>query len=234
MKKESFYDDVLKKLLTILLRETQKKSHVNKSVILREIRNLKLLNTIILKLVNEELVEINNEEIRIVNKRVPIAVKCIEYGVREYEISKYLSWKEFEYFVKNIFESFNYKTYANVHIKFMNRRCEVDIIAFSGRCVFIIDVKHWLKPLGLMRAERISELQHKRSVVFMRKNPFKDFDYEYIVPIIVTLVSQKFLKTKFSIIMPVTCLNNFILEFEKHIDEVPYIRREKVESSCRL
>lgn len=195
---------------------------------LQKIRNLELLDIVVLRLVNEGLVKIIDDKIHIVNKRVQIAIKCIENGVREFEVSKYLSWREFEEFVKSIFEDFNYKTYTNMYIKSMNKRYEIDVVALSKKYTFVIDVKHWLKPLSLKKAERISELQYERAEAFMKGELFKDFNYKYVIPLIVTLVSQKFLKTRFSAIVPVTYLNNFILEFEKHIDEIPYIKRGKI------
>lgn len=219
------YNNALRELLIALLEETQRRRCISKSIMLRKIRNLKLLNMVMLKLVNEGLIKIIDDKIHIVSKRVQIAIKCIENGVSEFRVSKYLSWKEFEDFVKSIFESFNYKTYTNVYIKSMNKRYEIDVVALSKKCVFVVDVKHWLKPLSLKEAERISELQYERAKAFMKGELFKDFNCEYVIPLIVTLVSQKFSKTMFSAIVSVTYLNSFILEFEKHIDEVPCIKR---------
>ena len=72
-----------------------------------------------------------------------VVVEALKHGIPIDVLSKYLTWKDFEYTVQNILENLGYDTLIHQRLKFNGKTYEVDVVAFYGEIVLCIDCKHW-------------------------------------------------------------------------------------------
>jgi len=134
----------------------------------------------------------------------------IRSGKTVEEVLSFISWKEFEEKVEEIFRIHNFKTIRNFRFK-TAKRFEIDIIAEKRDLVFAVDCKQWnkgrykisaLKKAAERNLERAKELQN--TLIGRNKK---------VIPIIITLFDETIYEHNGVFIVPLFKLNSFLLEF---------------------
>ncbi|MCX8187521.1 MAG: restriction endonuclease [Nitrososphaeria archaeon] len=110
-----------------------------------------------------DVVELKEEE------KIDIALKALEQGVDGERISRYLNWAEFEKLVARAFEKAGYQTKWNIRLTQRGRRHQIDLLAYRGHIVLLIDCKHWKRPPPPSATSRMVEIQERRLMALKNK-----------------------------------------------------------------
>jgi len=125
-------------------------------------------------------------------KRLDLIIKALEQGVDGDRISRYLDWAEFEKLVAKIFERAGYQTKWNVKIPQRGRRCQIDLLAYRGNIVLIIDCKRWKRPPPPSAASKMVKAQERRltilrDVLEKQVKGGESFQEVYLIPMVLSL-----------------------------------------------
>ncbi|MEM0481138.1 MAG: restriction endonuclease [Candidatus Aenigmatarchaeota archaeon] len=127
-------------------------------------------------------------------------------------LKKYLenkSWKDFESFIAEVFEIYNFKVSRNVRIKYL-KNIEFDIIAEKRNLIVLVECKKWKKIYS--NEKNLNKVLKK----FKEKiEKFKKYTFKKVVSLII------FLDTKFEpkiideiFVMSIDYLNSFLNTIE--------------------
>lgn len=137
-----------------------------------------------------------------------------------------LDWQEFEIFVEKIFVSFGFETFRNYRLK--KPRMQIDLLAWKNDFAIAVDCKHWKRTVGQASMNRIGQRQVLRAQRVAAEGRFKK-----IMPVILTLRDESLFILKNGLpIVPITRLNDFIINFE--LSEIPLLILESESSQKRL
>jgi hypothetical protein len=142
------------------------------------------------------------------DQRMTLAYYALSLGGRVEDVSRALSWRDFEEFTARIFASNGYD--VETHLVFRRPRFEVDLAARKEDYVVSVDCKHWSKPPSESLLRLIVEEQIERSRLMLRKNQWIGY---IAYPCIVTLQPWREPFYKRVPIVAVNLLNNFLIEF---------------------
>jgi len=128
------------------------------------------------------------------------------------EVLKKYDWKDFESFVEFIFQQHGFETKRN--FRFMRgKRYEMDILA-EREVIICAECKRWKgwhKTSSLLEAARKHEERVKEFINTLKpKKP--------VIPVLITLTDEGFMKEGCVYIIPVWKLNEFLLNFETLTD----------------
>ena len=138
------------------------------------------------------------------------------------KIVRYLSWNDFERYISELLQKFDFQTYVNFRISVNKMRREVDIIAKRDNLILCIDAKHWNKRITQSVLLKIVENQKERCRL-IAKSPYELFkifrdlmyyDNVYLVPIIIELFESKTNFIDGVYVIPWIAINEFLLAFE--------------------
>ena len=138
------------------------------------------------------------------------------------DVSKMLSWSEFEDMASTLLESVGYEVRRRVRLK--EPRCEIDVVAAKEDLALVIDCKHWKKTLGYSTMQRIIEAQINRATALSTTNLSFIKRCNKFLPVILTLYSERPSVVDGVPIVPINLLSNFITEVRGYLDELNVIR----------
>ena len=123
--------------------------------------------------------------------RIRAILRGLEFGVEGKYLAKYLSWKSFEKLIAEILRKAGYSSEWNLTISSREGRIQIDILAYYGNLMLLIDCKHWNRPPPPSAELKILESQERR-IIFLRKLIEKmrfegDLQTIYLVPVVLSL-----------------------------------------------
>ena len=128
------------------------------------------------------------------------------------QVSENVTWQEFERLVSEIFEEHGFTVDVNkVHTKKLDdilKRAQYDIIARKGNKTIVADCKHWNR-----KRNKVSALKNAVEAQIKRCEFFCDKTGEEAKPIIVSLFQEDIKFHNEVPIIPVTSLNDFLLNY---------------------
>ena len=150
------------------------------------------------------------------------AILLCSLGETLEDVSKMLSWSEFEDMASTLLESVGYEVRRRVRLK--EPRCEIDVVAAKEDLALVIDCKHWKKTLGYSTMQRIIEAQINRATALSTTNLSFIKRCNKFLPVILTLYSERPSVVDGVPIVPINLLSNFITEVRGYLDELNVIR----------
>jgi hypothetical protein len=125
-------------------------------------------------------------------------------------VSRYLSWRDFERFCSAILRARGYVVKENVILK--RPRAQVDIVAISEGVSLAVDCKHWSRSLGYSGLTRVVEAQKSRARRLRRSmgglNP--------IASVILVLVDSGARFVAGGAVVPIFALGDFLNNVESN------------------
>jgi len=143
------------------------------------------------------------------------AIDQMKGGASIQEVSRDLSWKNFEDFVSYILTLNGYETVTRHRV---GRRAEIDIISWNNNLALIIDCKHWKKTSKSSLSSIVSK-QIQRSKLLIETNYFKGTRME-LIPTIVTLVEEEGQLYSGVPIVPVQKFDTFLRELDGNLEMI--------------
>ena len=154
--------------------------------------------------------------------KVLASVVALKLGSSIDEVSKVLSWKDFEEFVFTIMTYNGYRVRQNLRLRLP--KIEIDVLAIRDGRGLAIDCKHWHRSVGLSSISKVAEAQTKRAEKLMMSDETKRFNLSYLIPVIVTLYSEQLFVNKVPIV-PIDKFSNFLNELDSILDMILVIKR---------
>ncbi len=126
---------------------------------------------------------------------------------------QFSSWQEFEEFVKNILEHFDFEVEFRKVFR-TDRKYEIDVIAYGKRFILCFDCK-----LYGQKRSRVSSLRREARKHFIRTKEFEKLHKKPCIPIIVTFFDDALLFEEGCIFVPYFKLNNFLNNLDVYLEE---------------
>ena len=131
------------------------------------------------------------------------------------KVSSKLSWQDFESFVSEIAEHYDYITKNDVKVS--KPRVQIDVIASKGSFCIAMDCKHWSKAAGGSGLDEIAKKQAKRAKIFLQSKHGRK--YVVALPAIITLLAGASKSAAGVPIVPISEINSFFENIEGYLDE---------------
>lgn len=144
------------------------------------------------------------------NDRLKTCILAISMGAPVDEISRLLSWQDFESLAAEILKNNGFETERSV--TFTKPRMQIDVVGVKTGIAILIDCKHW-KKMSHSAIESVVKKQIERTKQYLLKEKVRA-----AIPAIVTLYQ---FETKFVNkvpIVPIHQLDSFCEEFYGNID----------------
>lgn len=139
------------------------------------------------------------------------------------KVSTKLSWQDFESFVSEIAEQYNYTARRNVNMS--KPRAQIDVIAVKGSFCIAIDCKHWSKAAGGSGLDEIAKKQARRAKIFLQSKQGKQV--QVVLPAIITLLADSRKSSNRVPVVPVSEINNFFENAEGYLDECLLVTKKR-------
>jgi hypothetical protein len=150
--------------------------------------------------------------------RIKIAILAIKMGCDIEQISKKLTWKDFEALASKILKLSGYKT--AIHVTFSKPRMEIDVVGIKSKFAITVDCKHW-KHGSLAILSFYTKRQIERTKILLVKKS----NISFAIPIILTLHSTKVRFIKGTPIVPITEFKSFLDGIEDNLLEIYVLYR---------
>lgn len=96
------------------------------------------------------------------DERVGVILNALRLGVDASSLARYLDWRGFERLATSLLGEAGYEVEWNVRLLYSGGRMQVDVLAYNGSILLVIDCKRWNRPLTPSAELRIIESQNKR------------------------------------------------------------------------
>lgn len=161
-----------------------------------------------------------SEEVAVFRKgdKMKAALLLCRLGEPIDEVSKSLSWSEFEDFAAELLEGVGYTVRRRIRLR--EPRCEVDVVAAKEDLALVIDCKHWRKAAGAKAMCRVVEAQINRVKALAASNPSFLRGCDKLLPVVLTLYSGGFLLLRGVPIVPINLLSDFVSKIRGYIGEL--------------
>jgi hypothetical protein len=171
----------------------------------------------------ENIARIDGKKVRFEKgARVLSSVSAVKLGSGIDEVSKFLSWKDFEELVSFVMTSNNYRVYRNFRLN--HPRMEIDILAVRDARGLAIDCKHWHHAIGLSGISKIARAQIIRSEELMKSEKAEHLKLSYVIPLIVTLYSERLFLLNGVPVVPIDKFSGLLNELDGILDRILIIR----------
>ena len=150
--------------------------------------------------------------------RIKIAILAIKMGCDTEQISKKLTWRDFEALTSKILKLSGYKT--AIHVTFSKPRMEIDVVGIKSKFAITVDCKHW-KHDSIAILSFYTKRQIERTKILLVKTS----NISFAIPIILTLHSTKVRFIKGTPIVPITEFKSFLDGLEDNLLEVYVLYR---------
>jgi hypothetical protein len=146
--------------------------------------------------------------------RLYAAVVALQMSCDIEQISRYLSWKDFEKLASEVLRSFGYRTRTNVRL--VKPRMEIDLVGTSTDGFTIaVDCKHW-KRSNLSSITNFSQKQVARSERLLKY----DKTISQVVPVMLTLHAESVMFIGRVPLVPIHRFRSFIIDVKGFLPEI--------------
>jgi hypothetical protein len=146
--------------------------------------------------------------------RISAAVLALQMRCDVEQVSRHLSWKDFEKLASELLASFGYSTRTNVW--FVKPRMEIDVVGTgSDGFTIAVDCKHW-KRSNLSSISKFSQKQAARAERLIKY----DKTICQVVPVVLTLHAESLRFVGGVPLVPVHRFRAFILEVKGFLPEI--------------
>jgi hypothetical protein len=146
--------------------------------------------------------------------RISAAVLALKMRCDIEQVSRYLSWKDFEKLASEILISFGYLTRTNV--RFVKPRMEIDVVGTaSAGFTIAVDCKHW-KRSNLSSISKFSQKQVARAERLIKY----DETISQVVPVMLTLHAESVRFIGGVPLVPIHKFRSFIMEVKGFLPEI--------------
>jgi restriction endonuclease len=146
--------------------------------------------------------------------RLYAAVVALQMSCDIEQISRYLSWKDFEKLASEVLRSFGYRTRTNVRL--VKPRMEIDLVGTSADGFTIaVDCKHW-KRNNLSSITNFSQKQVARSERLLKY----DKTISQVVPVMLTLHAESVMFVGRVPLVPIHRFRSFIIDVKGFLPEI--------------
>lgn len=146
--------------------------------------------------------------------RIYAALAALQMSSDIEQISRYLSWKDFEKLSSEVLASFGYRTRTNFRLS--NPRIEIDVVGTSeDGFTLAIDCKHW-KRSNLSSISIFTQKQAARSEQLIRH----DMTLTAVVPVLLTLHSESVYFVDKVPVVPIHRFRSFILDVKGFLNDI--------------
>jgi hypothetical protein len=146
--------------------------------------------------------------------RIFAALAALQMSCEIEQISKYLTWKDFEKLASEVLRSFGYRTRTNVRLS--NPRIEIDVVGTSADgFTLAVDCKHW-KRSNLSSISNFSQKQAVRSERLLKH----DMTLSGVVPIVLTLHAESVSFVGKVPIVPIHKFRSFIMDVKSFLHDI--------------
>jgi hypothetical protein len=164
--------------------------------------------------------------------RMKLSLLALQKGCDIENISRSLSWKDFEGLTSEILELNGYSTKTNVHFS-KPRRMQIDVIGANNNLAIVADCKHW-KRYSLSSISSYTEKQIRRTKILCRARKRIRYNISHAIPIILTLYSVDIKLIDGVPIVPISKFKSFIEDVSLYLSDIRVIsakigRRQKLE-----
>jgi hypothetical protein len=128
-------------------------------------------------------------------------------------VSAEVIWQNFERLAGFIFEKNDFMVNVNTVKTCNKKRRQYDVIARKNSRTFLVECKKWAGSRYRLSALKKAIVQHKERTTF-----YESITDEAAIPVIVTLIEEQILVHEGVPLVPVTKLNAFISELDRHTD----------------
>ena len=128
-------------------------------------------------------------------------------------VSEQVIWQHFERLTGFIFGKNDFIVKVNTVKTCNKKRRQYDVIARKDGRTFLVECKKWAGNRYRLSALKAAILQHKERTDF-----YEQVTGEDAIPVLVTLIEEAVLVHEGVPIVPVTRLNAFIRELDRHTD----------------
>jgi hypothetical protein len=146
--------------------------------------------------------------------RLHIAMVALQMKQDIEQVSRYLSWKDFEKLASELLKSLGYRTRTNVRLP--KPLIEIDVIGTSSDGFAIaVDCKHW-KRSNLTSIKNYSQKQASRAERLVRH----DRTISQVVPVVLTLHSESVMFIDGVPVVPIHKFRSFIMDVKGFLPDV--------------
>jgi hypothetical protein len=156
--------------------------------------------------------------------KIEIASAALKRGASIKEISQVLDWKDFENLTNFFLIHHDYRTFQNFRLK--RPKVEIDVLAIRGDEALAIDCKHWKYTIGTSNMRKIIDMQINRCSKLLKNRDIFQFNFSYIIPIIVTLHHEKAILINGVPIVPIEKFGNFLLDIKGELPSIYTIQED--------
>jgi hypothetical protein len=142
------------------------------------------------------------------------AVIAVQMSCDIEQISRYLSWKDFEKLASEVLRSFGYHTRTNVRL--VKPRMEIDVVGtLTDGFTIAVDCKHW-KRSNLSSITNFSQKQAARSERLLKY----DKKIHQVVPVMLTLHAESVMFVGRVPLVPIHRFRSFIIDVKGFLPEI--------------
>ena len=146
--------------------------------------------------------------------RISAAVLALQMRCDVEQVSRHLSWKDFEKLASELLASFGYSTRTNVW--FVKPRMEIDVVGTgSDGFTIAVDCKHW-KGSNLSSISKFSQKQAARAERLIKY----DKTICQVVPVVLTLHAESLRFVGGVPLVPIHRFRAFIMEVKGFLPEI--------------
>ena len=146
--------------------------------------------------------------------RISAAVLALQMRCDIEQVSRCLSWKDFEKLASELLISFGYSTRTNV--RFVKPRMEIDIVGTgSAGFTIAVDCKHWNRS-NLSSISKFSQKQVARAERLIKS----DRTISQVVPVMLTLHAESVRFIGGVPLVPIHRFRSFIMEVKGFLPEI--------------
>ena len=146
--------------------------------------------------------------------RISAAVLALQRGCDIEQVSRYISWKDFEKLASQLLVSSGFSTRTNV--RFTKPRMEIDVVGTgSDGFTIAVDCKHW-KRNNLSSISKFSQMQVARAERLIKY----DKSISQVVPVILTLHAESARFVGGVPLVPIHKFRSFIIEVKGFLPEI--------------
>lgn len=124
-------------------------------------------------------------------EKIKAILNALKLGVDGGAIARYLSWREFEKLVTRILEEAGYDVEWNLTLSHCRERVQIDVLAYNGNLLLLVDCKCWNKPLPPSIEENVRESQERRISLLKKiveNLPWRGGKHTaYLIPLVLSL-----------------------------------------------
>ncbi len=145
------------------------------------------------------------------------AMLAIKMGADVEDLSKMLSWRDFELLATSILDASGYTTHHSFRLK--KPRIEIDVVGIKDRVALLLDCKHW-KRSSPSEMAKFCSMQIRRAEAFVRASKGET---ELAVPAILTLHLESITFADCVPVIPIIKLRSFLNEMQGYLNEIKVV-----------